>query len=94
VAKGLLAGRVAIVPLGDAAADHAPALARRLATEGATVVLVAGADALDRSGRVASDIETAGEGRAAVFALDPADPACLDRLVELVAELFGKGAGG
>ncbi|MDQ4097314.1 MAG: hypothetical protein M3144_05535, partial [Actinomycetota bacterium] len=101
VAEDVLAGKVAIVPVGDVAAAEAPALARRLAAEGATVVLVAGPDALTRSGRLASQIEAAGDGRPAVFALDPSDPAGqaddadpAGPLVEFLAELFGPAERG
>ncbi|MEA2717699.1 MAG: hypothetical protein QOI99_2016 [Actinomycetota bacterium] len=60
---GDLGGRVAIVGLDQ------PALARRLAAEGATVVLVGG-DA-DAAGVVLAEIEAAGGGRAAFFSLAP-----------------------
>jgi NAD(P)-dependent dehydrogenase (short-subunit alcohol dehydrogenase family) len=95
VAKETLAGKVVIVPVGGAAGEQAPALARRLAAEGATVVLVAASDALDRSGHLAAEIEAAGRGRPSIFALDPADPADpADPLIEFLAELFGTGPAG
>jgi NAD(P)-dependent dehydrogenase (short-subunit alcohol dehydrogenase family) len=82
-----LTGKVAIVPVSG----HEPLepLARRLAGEGAAVVLLAGPEGLAAAGRFAAVIEAAGTGRAAVFVLDPARPDDLDGLVELVAELFG-----
>ena len=73
-----LQGRVVVVPVGDP-----EAVARRLAAEGATVVLVGdGAEA----GLVAAEVERSavpGPGRPAVFAGDD-----LDGLVEFLAELF------
>ena len=73
------------------------ALARRLAADGAAVVLVAGPDApaVERAGRLAAEVEASGTGRPAVFVLDPTDPTDptgptgLDGLVAFVAELFG-----
>jgi NAD(P)-dependent dehydrogenase (short-subunit alcohol dehydrogenase family) len=85
-----LAGRVAIVAVaGDGTSE---AVARTLAAAGAAVVLVAPPDALAAAGGLAAEIESAGIGRAAVFALDPVRPHDidgLDGLVEMVAELFG-----
>jgi NAD(P)-dependent dehydrogenase (short-subunit alcohol dehydrogenase family) len=95
VGKPRLAGKVVVVPMGGAAVEQAPALARRLAAEGATVVFVAAPDALERCGRFASEIQAAAGGRPAVFALDSADdtdPA--GPLLEFLVELFGKGPSG
>ena len=71
-----LEGKVAVVPLGD----QAEAVARRLAAEGMTVVLVGDGPA---PGALATSIESAGSGRPAVFAGDD-----LDGLVEFLTELF------
>lgn len=61
---------------------HGQAVARRLAAEGMTVVLVAsGGDVA--VGRLAAAIEAEGAGRPAVFVADD-----LDSLVEFLAELF------
>jgi NAD(P)-dependent dehydrogenase (short-subunit alcohol dehydrogenase family) len=70
-----LTGRVAIVGLDQ------PEVARRLATEGATVVLVG--DDADAAGAVLAEIEAeAGPGRAAFFRYaTPAGPADPDRSV-------------
>jgi NAD(P)-dependent dehydrogenase (short-subunit alcohol dehydrogenase family) len=61
----------------------APAVARGLAAEGATVVLVGGSP--DAAGALARELEP-GPGRVAVFAGDPSGDT--DALVEFVAELF------
>jgi NAD(P)-dependent dehydrogenase (short-subunit alcohol dehydrogenase family) len=76
----MLAGKLVIVPLGV----DVPALARRLAASGATVLLVAGQAEADEAGRLAADL-AAGPGRAAVFLTVDND---LDPLVEYVEELF------
>jgi len=72
-----LAGAVAIVSVDT------PDLARRLAADGATVVLVGAVT--DRAGSLVADIEGR-PGRVAVFGGDPEADA--DALVEFVAELF------
>lgn len=90
-----LAGKVIIVPVGDGTGfgvgdgigGAAPDLARHLAAEGASVVLVATAEHLEDAGRLASDLQASGAARLAVFALDPNDPGTLDALVDFVAEL-------
>ncbi|MGH9226755.1 MAG: hypothetical protein ACRD2W_23875 [Acidimicrobiales bacterium] len=76
-----LEGKVAVVPVGEVAA----AVARRLAAEGAIVVLVAGDAESARAGALAAEIQQGGSGRPAVFACDDAD---LDGLVEFLTELF------
>ena len=70
-----LAGAVAIV------AVDAPDLARRLAGEGATVVLAGGGE---QAGRLVAELE-AGPGRVAVFHGEVSD---VDALAEFVAEEF------
>lgn len=55
------------MPLGG---PWAPAVARRLAAEGATVVLVATGPEAAEAGRLAAEIEAAGSGRPAVFVGD------------------------
>lgn len=77
----MLAGKVVIVPLGV----DVPALARRLAAGGATVLLVAGEAEAEGAGRLASAIEAGGAGRPALFVTAGGD---LDPLVEFVDELF------
>ena len=79
----MLANKAVVVPVGLPAAQTA-AIARRLAAEGAAVVLVAAED--DRqAGRLAADLAPA---RTAVFVLTAEDSTDLDALVELVGELF------
>jgi NAD(P)-dependent dehydrogenase (short-subunit alcohol dehydrogenase family) len=73
-----LSGTVVVV------AVDAPDLARRLAGEGATVVLVGAPD--DAAGALTRELEGS-PGRVAVFAGDPSADA--GALVEFVAELFG-----
>jgi NAD(P)-dependent dehydrogenase (short-subunit alcohol dehydrogenase family) len=80
----VLAGKVVVVPLGGV---DAVAVARRLASEGAGVVLVAGAGDDEAAGRAAREIEAGTErARVAVFNGDAQDG---DALVELITELFG-----
>jgi NAD(P)-dependent dehydrogenase (short-subunit alcohol dehydrogenase family) len=74
----VLTGKVVVVPLGGA---DAAAIARRLASEGAGVVLVAGEGHQEAAGRVATEID----GRVGVFNVGAQD---LDALVEFVTELF------
>ena len=76
----MLNGKVVIVPLGV----DGPALARRLAAGGATVLLVAGEAEAEEAGRLAAELGQA--GRTAVFLAGPRDD--LDPLVEYVEELF------
>ncbi|MFN2504344.1 MAG: hypothetical protein ABR540_08950 [Acidimicrobiales bacterium] len=87
-----LAGKVAVVPLGAGAGGAgatttAEAVARRLAAEGASVVLVAGGDD-PAAGRLAAELQAIPGARAAVFTLTGEEPGDLDALVELLAELF------
>jgi NAD(P)-dependent dehydrogenase (short-subunit alcohol dehydrogenase family) len=79
-----LLGHTAVVTLDGHRSD---AVARRLAAEGARVVVV-GADA-ERGGRLAGAIEADGSPRAAVLCLSD-DVGDLDALVELVAELSAR----
>jgi NAD(P)-dependent dehydrogenase (short-subunit alcohol dehydrogenase family) len=72
-----MAGTVAVV------AVDAPEFARRLAAEGATVVLVG--DAAGEAGRLVAELE-GGPGRVAVFTGDATADG--DALAEFVAELF------
>lgn len=74
-----LAGKVVVVPVELAE------LAERMATRGATVVLV-GPDA-DALGRVAASIEGAGAGRAAIFVSDGSELSH-DALAAFLSELF------
>jgi hypothetical protein len=74
-----LAGKVVVVP-----AELAE-LATRMATLGATVVLV-GPDA-GALGRLAGEIEAAGAGRPAVFVSDGSAES-LDALAAFLSELF------
>jgi NAD(P)-dependent dehydrogenase (short-subunit alcohol dehydrogenase family) len=83
MAERPLAGRVAVVPVGDSTSPSGRDLAERLATAGATVVLVTEEGGSDAAGRLAADIEASGAGRAAVFTGSD-----LDALVELLGELF------
>lgn len=66
-----------------------PPLARALAAEGATVVVVGGGE---EAGRLAAEIEQAGSGRVAVFAGDGSE-AGARALADFVAELFRAPAG-
>ncbi|MDQ3980685.1 MAG: hypothetical protein M3314_14230 [Actinomycetota bacterium] len=79
----MLANKAVVVPVGLAAAQ-ATAVARRLAAEGAAIVLVTGEDDVE-AGRVAADLAPA---RTAVFVLTSQEAPDLDALVELLAELF------
>lgn len=63
-----------------------PELARRLAAEGATVVLVG--DDAEHAGRLLSEIESGGAGRGAFFQEGGEPVRELDALVEFVAEQF------
>lgn len=76
----MLTGKVVIVPLGV----DGPALARRLAAGGATVLLVAGEAEAEGAGRLASELP----GRSGVFVATDADGDDVDPLVEFVEELF------
>lgn len=79
---GRLTGRLAFVTLEGARSE---ALARALADEGATVVVVA-ADG-ERGGQLAEAIGSGHNGRVAVFCIGADVSADLDALVELGAEL-------
>lgn len=83
---GALTGKVAIVPVGGAG-EGAADLARRLAVEGASVVLVAG-EGDPSAGRLAADVQAVPGARAAVFTLTGELGGDLDALVELLGELF------
>ncbi len=74
---GRLKGAVVIVSVG------APDLARRLAADGGTVVLVG--NATEETGGLVADLERSG-GRVVVFAGDAEADA--EALAEFVAELF------
>jgi NAD(P)-dependent dehydrogenase (short-subunit alcohol dehydrogenase family) len=76
-----LTGKVVVVPVELAE------LATRMATLGATVVLV-GSDA-GALGRLAGEIEAAGAGRPAVFVTDTT-PESLDALAAFLSEMFRK----
>ena len=79
----MLANKAVVVPVG-LSADQAADLARRLASEGAAVVLVtAGED--PAAGRLAAELTPT---RAAVMVLSGERDADLDALVELLGELF------
>ena len=79
----MLANKAVVVPVGLAAAQAA-AVARRLAAEGAAIVLVTEEDDAE-AGRLAADFAPA---RTAVFVLTSDEVPDLDALVELLAELF------
>ncbi len=84
---GNLAGHTAIVALE---VEGAEALARRLAGEGAGVIVVSGEG--PRSGRLAAEMAGDGRlGRVAVFCPDGRLEDDLDALVELVTELSRAG---
>jgi len=80
--RGRLTGRLAFVTLAE---ERGESIARALAGEGATVVLVT-ADG-ERGGRLAEEIRAANGGRVAVFCGEADASADLDALVELAAEL-------
>ena len=79
----MLANKVVVVPVG-LSADQAAGVARRMAGEGAAVVLLAPEDDT-KTGRLAADLAPA---RTAVMVLTGDEAADLDALVELLAELF------
>jgi 3-oxoacyl-[acyl-carrier protein] reductase len=78
-------GRVALVT--GASRGIGEAIAKRLASEGATVLLAARSP--DALARVASEIETAG-GRASALALDLADPASIEAAVKTALAAHGE----
>ncbi len=78
-----LANKVVVLPVGLSPAQTT-AVARRLAAEGAAVVLVASEETAE-TGRLATELAPA---RTAVYLLTGDDGAALDSLVELLAELF------
>ncbi len=78
-----LSGKAVVVPLG-LSPTGAASVARRLAHEGAAVVLVA-EEGDAEAGRLATELAPA---RATVMVLSGDEAADLDALVELVAELF------
>jgi NAD(P)-dependent dehydrogenase (short-subunit alcohol dehydrogenase family) len=91
-----LAGAVAFVSTGAAGAAGGgvgginPELARRLAAEGATIIVV-GSDAAEaaEAGRWVAELASdgAGRGRAAVYCAAGDAEADVDALIELAAEL-------
>jgi NAD(P)-dependent dehydrogenase (short-subunit alcohol dehydrogenase family) len=82
----VLANKAVVVPVG-LSADQTASVARRLAAEGAAVVLVAGQEHPE-AGRLAAELAARAPARSAVFVLTGDDTADLDALVELLAELF------
>ena len=82
----MLAHKAVVVPVG-LSPGQAAAVARRLAAEGAAVVLVTAEEdpQASRAGSLAADLAPA---RAAVFVLSGDESTDLDALVELLAELF------
>lgn len=81
----MLANKAVVVPVG-LSATQVSAVARRLADEGAAVVLVS-PEGDAEAGRLAADL-AAERRRTAVMVLGGDEAADLDALVELVAELF------
>lgn len=82
-----LAGRVAIV--ADAGGDVGGAVARKLAREGASVVLTGAEDESGVIDRLVRDIE-AGPGRSVVVNGDPEDPSTALAVVRTAVEAFGR----
>ena len=80
-----LSGRTVVFPLG-LSDDQAGAVARRLAGEGAAIVLVTREDS-SGAGQLAASLAAA-SARTAVVALSGDEQADLDALVELLGELF------
>jgi NAD(P)-dependent dehydrogenase (short-subunit alcohol dehydrogenase family) len=83
-----LSGKVVIV---DVEGRHGPAVARRLAAEGATVVLCG--DDAERAGAVLAALEPRAPGRAAFYLLGSGSADELDGLAAFVDEIFGSGRG-
>src|SRR5262245_58151628 len=81
-----LSGKVALVTGGSRGIGAA--IARRLAHEGADVVISYTASA-DKAAAVVRELEAAGR-RAAAFKADQADPAQVEFLVKAVVEHFGR----
>jgi hypothetical protein len=82
-----LSGRVAIVPVGEAATARTRDMVERLTAEGARVVLVTGEHTGEESRRrLNAEIGRLATAGAAVFHLGP-DPG-LDALVEFLGEMF------
>jgi NAD(P)-dependent dehydrogenase (short-subunit alcohol dehydrogenase family) len=79
-----LSGKVVVVPVGW---EHAGFVARRLAGEGATVVLVGAEAEAEGAGTLAAAVEGAGAGRPAVFLVD-GSAGSLDALAAFLAEMF------
>ena len=77
-----LSGKVVVVPVEW---TGAPELAGRMAAQGATVVLV-GPDG-EAAGRLAAELEAAGQGRPGVFVTD-GSAGSYDALVGYITELF------
>ncbi|HEX2043660.1 MAG TPA: hypothetical protein VHF24_13585 [Acidimicrobiales bacterium] len=80
-----LTGTMAIVALDATGEERTAAIARALAAEGATVILVTGGG--DRGGRLASVLHEEAQGRVAVFCAGSDPAADLEALTELAAEL-------
>jgi hypothetical protein len=80
-----LAGTMAIVALDATGEERTAAIARALAAEGATVILVTGGG--EQGGRLASVLHEEARGRVAVFCAGSDPAADLEALAELAAEL-------
>lgn len=89
MSAGALTGKVAVVATGAGPAPEA--VARRLAAEGAAVVLVAEAgeeEVVAGAARLAGELQDTGSGRTAVFTLTGTEATDLDALIEFLGELF------
>ncbi len=83
----VFANKAVVVPLG-LSPDQTANVARRLAAEGAAVILVTGGEGSGdqgAAGRLAAELAPA---RTAVMVLSSDEPTDLDALVELLGELF------
>ena len=83
-----MSGRVAIVTVARGDEHRSSALARALAAEGATVILVT--DDGQLGGRLASELGAEGGRRIAVFSPGADAAADVEALVELATELGGR----
>lgn len=79
----MLTNKAVVLPMG-LSADQTVAISRRLAAEGAAIVLVTARDH-PGAGRLAAEVAPA---RASVFVLTGDEAADVDALVELLSELF------